>query len=61
VVAFVVRAPGAGVTGEELHDLVAGELTEAHAPREVRFVSELPMTHADKVDKRALRGRYHHG
>src|SRR5215472_3849463 len=60
VVAFVVRAPGAGVTGEQLHDLVAGELSEAHAPREVRFVSELPMTHADKVDKRALRGRYHH-
>ena len=60
VVAFVVRAPGAGVTGEELHDLVAVELTEAHAPREVRFVSELPMTHADKVDKRVLRGRYHH-
>jgi acyl-coenzyme A synthetase/AMP-(fatty) acid ligase len=48
------------VTGEELHDLVAGELTGAHAPREVRFVSELPMTHADKVDKRALRARYHH-
>ena len=61
VVAFVIRAPRAGVTAAELHDLVAGELTEAHAPREVRFVSELPMTHADKVDKRALRVRYHHG
>ena len=59
VVAFVVRAPGAGVTGEELHDLVAGELGGAHTPREVRFVSELPVTHADKVDKRALRVRYH--
>jgi acyl-CoA synthetase (AMP-forming)/AMP-acid ligase II len=60
VVAFVIRAPGAGVTAAELHDLVAGELTAAHAPREVRFVSELPVTHADKVDKRALRVRYHH-
>jgi len=59
VAAFVVRAPGAGVTGEELHDLVAGELGAAHAPREVRFVSELPLTHTDKVDKRALRARYH--
>ena len=61
VAAFVIRAPRAGVTAAELHDLVAGELTEAHAPREVRFVSELPMTHAGKVDKRALRVRYHHG
>ena len=60
VVAFVVRSAGAGVTEEDLHDLVAGEFTEAHAPREVRFVSELPMTHADKVDKRALRVRCHH-
>ena len=59
VVAFVVRSAGAGVTGEQLHDLVAGELSAAYAPREVRFVSELPMTHADKVDKRALRVRYH--
>ena len=59
VVAFVVRSAGAGVTGEQLHDLVAGELSAAHAPREMRFVSELPLTHADKVDKRALRARYH--
>jgi acyl-CoA synthetase (AMP-forming)/AMP-acid ligase II len=59
VVAFVIRASGAGVTAEELHELVAGDFTEAHAPREVRFVSELPMTHTDKVDKRALRVRYH--
>jgi fatty-acyl-CoA synthase len=59
VVALVIRASGAGVTAEELHELVAGEFTEAHAPREVRFVSELPITHADKVDKRALRVRYH--
>jgi fatty-acyl-CoA synthase len=56
----VVRAPGTGVTAEELRDLVAGELTEAHAPREVQFVAELPTTHAGKVDKRALSVRYHH-
>jgi acyl-coenzyme A synthetase/AMP-(fatty) acid ligase len=60
VVAFVVRAPGTGVTAEELHDLVAGELTEAYAPREVQFIAGLPTTPADKVDKRALRVRYHH-
>jgi fatty-acyl-CoA synthase len=61
VVAFVVRSAGAGVTGEQLHGLVADELSAAHAPREVRFVSELPVTHAGKVDKRALRVPYHHG
>jgi fatty-acyl-CoA synthase len=61
VVAFVVRAPGAGVTAEELQDLVAGEFTQAHAPQEVRFVGELPTTHTGKVDKRALRAGYHHG
>ena len=59
VVAFVVRAPGTGVTAEELHDLVAGELTEAYAPREVQFIAGLPTTPADKIDKRALRVRYH--
>ena len=48
------------MTIERFGPVVAGELTEAHAPREVRFVSELPMTHADKVDKRTLRVRYHH-
>jgi fatty-acyl-CoA synthase len=61
VAAFVVRSAGAGVTGEQLHDLVAGELSAAHAPRELRFVSELPVTHAGKVDKRALRIGYRAG
>ncbi len=59
VVAFVVRAPGTGVTAAELRDLVAGELGEASAPRDVRFLDELPVTHEDKVDKRALRAQYH--
>ena len=48
----MARASGAGVTAAELQELVADVLTQAHVPREVRFVSELPMTHADKVDKR---------
>jgi fatty-acyl-CoA synthase len=60
VAAFVVRAPRAGVTAAELRDLVAGELGGAHAPRDVEFVAGLPMTHEGKVDKRDLRGRYHH-
>src|SRR5579859_357168 len=59
VAAFVVRAHGTGVTAAELRELVAGELGETAAPREVRFVDELPMTYADKVDKKALRAEYH--
>jgi hypothetical protein len=55
------RAPGTGVTAAGLRGLVARELGEAHAPRDVEFVAELPMTHEDKVDKKALRVRYHHG
>lgn len=60
VAAFVVRAPGTGVTAADLRDLVAGELGERYAPRDVEFVTELPMTHEDRVDKKALRVRYHH-
>jgi len=60
VAAFVVRAPGTGVTAAELRELVAGQLGEGHAPRDVEFVAELPMTDEDKIDKRALRVRYHH-
>ncbi len=44
----------------ELRDLVASELGRPHAPRDVEFVAGLPMTHEDKVDKKALRARYHH-
>jgi fatty-acyl-CoA synthase len=60
VAAFVVRAPGTGVTAAALRDRVAGELGAAHAPRDVQFVDELPMTHEGKMDKKALRVRYHH-
>lgn len=55
--AFVVRSPGTGVTAAELRDLVAGELKEPAAPREVHFVARLPMTAKDKIDKKALRAR----
>ncbi len=56
--AFVVRRPGAAVTAEELHDLVATDLKELYAPRDVEFVDALPLTPMDKVDKKALRARY---
>jgi acyl-CoA synthetase (AMP-forming)/AMP-acid ligase II len=56
--AFVVTEPGGTVTPRELRDLVGGELKDDFAPREVHFVSELPVTPADKVDKKALRAQY---
>ncbi len=56
--AFVVRRPGAAVTAEELHDLVATDLKALYAPRDVEFVDALPLTPMDKVDKKALRARY---
>ena len=55
--AYVVRGPGASVTGEELRALVMDELTETYAPHEVEFIDDLPMTALYKVDKRALRQR----
>jgi malonyl-CoA/methylmalonyl-CoA synthetase len=59
VIAFVVRAPGTGITSEELRDLVAVELNEAPALREVGFLAELPVTYEGKAGKKALRDVYH--
>ncbi len=57
--AFVTLTPGATVTAAQLRDLVAGELKELYAPRDIEFVDDLPMTPMDKIDKKALRARYH--
>ncbi|MEU1807637.1 class I adenylate-forming enzyme family protein [Micromonospora aurantiaca (nom. illeg.)] len=56
--AYVVLAPGASVTGEELIALVVRELSETWAPGAVEFVDALPLNRSAKVDKRALRARY---
>ncbi|MEU2703588.1 AMP-binding protein [Micromonospora aurantiaca (nom. illeg.)] len=56
--AYVVPAPGASVTGEELIALVIRELSETWAPGAVEFVDALPLNRSAKVDKRALRARY---
>jgi fatty-acyl-CoA synthase len=54
--AFVVTTPKATVTAGDLRDLVTAELDdEDFAPREVEFVSDLPLTPMEKVDKKALR------
>ncbi|MEU8261828.1 AMP-binding protein [Micromonospora sp. NPDC048999] len=56
--AYVVPAPGATVTGDELITLVTRELSETWAPGAVEFVDALPLNRSAKVDKRALRARY---
>jgi fatty-acyl-CoA synthase len=60
--AFVVPAAQAGaarqVTAGELRELVATRLKKLYAPREVEFVEALPLTPADKIDKKALKARY---
>ncbi|HEY7842197.1 MAG TPA: hypothetical protein VID30_00785 [Bradyrhizobium sp.] len=33
----------------------------AHAPKQIQFVKELPMTGVGKVDKKALRARFWEG
>lgn len=55
--AYVVRAPGASVTADELRSMVNAELEEAYVPRDIEFVGELPMTSQHKVDKKELRRR----
>ena len=57
--AYVVLAPDATVTVEELQALVETELSELHVPRGIDFVESLPRTALDKVDKRALRARHY--
>jgi len=52
---FVVRAPGAQVTAEELRALVAAHLGKSFTPARVVFVSELPKTRSAKIVRRAIR------
>jgi acyl-CoA synthetase (AMP-forming)/AMP-acid ligase II len=57
--AFVTLAPGATVTAGELRELVVRGLKELYAPHHIEFVNDLPLTPMDKIDKKALRVRYH--
>ncbi|MEV4414687.1 AMP-binding protein [Catellatospora sp. NPDC049609] len=56
--AYVVAAPDATVTAEELIALAAGELNAMWAPETVEFVDAFPLTEFGKVDKKALRERH---
>lgn len=53
--AFVVMDDGATVDVPALREHVKGKLSPHKAPRDVRFLAELPKTGSGKVDRRALR------
>lgn len=56
--AYVVPVENATVTGDELAATVGAELNDMWQPRSVEFVDALPLTRANKIDKKALRARY---
>jgi fatty-acyl-CoA synthase len=56
--AYVVTAPGAAVTAEELTELVAGRLSVMWVPRSFDFVDELPVTGNGKTNTRELKARW---
>lgn len=61
VVAFVVLRPGHSPSEElrrELHDLVVREMGKPLAPKEVRFVRDIPKTRNAKVMRRVIRAAY---
>jgi fatty-acyl-CoA synthase len=58
VTAVVVPREGTRPSAEELIALVRSRKGSAHAPKHVKFVSELPMTGVGKVDKKALKAGF---
>jgi fatty-acyl-CoA synthase len=58
VTAIVVPREGARLDPDELIALVKARKGSAHAPKQVQFVKELPMTGVGKVDKKVLRARF---
>jgi len=58
VTAVVVPREGASPNADELIDLVKLRKGSAHAPKQIQFVKELPMTGVGKVDKKVLKARF---
>jgi acyl-CoA synthetase (AMP-forming)/AMP-acid ligase II len=56
--AVVRRAPDATVSEEELKAWVDAKLADYKVPRQIVFVSELPRSSTDKVQKDELKGRF---
>ena len=49
---------GAQPNADELINLVKAKKGSAHAPKHIKFVTELPMTGVGKVDKKVLRAGF---
>jgi fatty-acyl-CoA synthase len=58
VTAVVVAREGTRPDPDELINLVKARKGSAHAPKQVQFVKELPMTGVGKVDKKLLKARF---
>jgi fatty-acyl-CoA synthase len=58
VTAVVVARSGAQPNAEELINLVKTRKGSAHAPKHIKFVTELPMTGVGKIDKKSLRASF---
>jgi fatty-acyl-CoA synthase len=58
VTAVVVARAGTRPNADELIELVKQRKGSAHAPKHVKFVTELPMTGVGKVDKKVLRAGF---
>ena len=58
VTAVVVAREGARPDADELINLVKARKGSAHAPKHIKFVSELPMTGVGKVDKKVLKAGF---
>lgn len=61
VTAIVVPREGARPDPEELINLVKTRKGSAHAPKQIQFVRQLPMTGVGKVDKKVLRAGFWSG
>jgi fatty-acyl-CoA synthase len=58
VTAIVVARAGARPDAEELINLVKDRKGSAHAPKHIKFVTELPTTAVGKVDKKVLKAEF---
>ena len=58
VTAVVVAREGSRPNAEELIALVKAKKGAAHAPKQIQFVKELPMTGVGKVDKKVLKASF---
>jgi acyl-CoA synthetase (AMP-forming)/AMP-acid ligase II len=56
-VAFVVRAPGAAVTEDEVKRFALNNAPPYQHPRQVWFVDELPLAGTNKIDRKTLIAR----